>query len=237
MALEPLIVGPARFRVGPWHQDPDVAYLIPLTTAVTLRPDVLTNARDRLRAMGFTRLYTAAVGPAERDAMAKDEFTVYEELHLLRHDLRSPIPDLTDRRSRPRLRRGRRRDHAALLELDSSAFGPFWRLDRDGLREALDATPISRLRVTDDGARSGYSITGRAGTNGYLQRLAVAPDVESRGLGTALLADSLHWLRRRGVTSVLVNTQMGNHRALDLYERVGFERESERLSVLQRDLP
>jgi ribosomal protein S18 acetylase RimI-like enzyme len=236
MALEPLIVGPARFRVRPWHQDPNVAYLIPLTNAVTLKPDVLTGTRNRLRAMGFTRLYTAAVGAEERDAMAEDEFTVYEELHLLRHDLRGPIPDRPGRRTRPRLRRGRRRDHTALLELDSSAFGPFWRLDRDGLHEACNATPISRLRVTDDGARSGYSITGRAGPNGYLQRLAVAPHVESRGLGTALLADSLHWLRRRGATSVLVNTQMDNHRALDLYERVGFERESERLSVLQRDL-
>jgi ribosomal protein S18 acetylase RimI-like enzyme len=236
VALDPLTVGPARFRVGPWHEDPDVAYLIPLTTAITLRPDVLSGARERLRAMGFSRLYTAAVGPAERDAMTNDEFVVHEELHLLRHNLQSALPMPPTARHRPRLRRGRRADHEALLELDRDAFGPFWRLDRNGLHEALNATPTSRLRVTDDGARSGYSITGRAGHHGYLQRLAVAPANWSRGLGTALLADSLHWLRRRGVTSVLVNTQMTNERALKLYERAGFEREPDRLSVLHREL-
>ncbi len=236
MPLEPLTVGSARFRVGPWHDDPDVAYLSPLTTAGTLRPDIMAHLRQQLGAMGFSRLYTAAVGPAERDAMARDEFTVYEELHLLRHDLRSPLPDRPARQHRPRLRRGRRRDHRAVLQLDSAAFGEFWRLGVDGLHEALAATPVSRLRVTDDGATSGYAITGRAGPNGYLQRLAVAPDIQSRGLGRTLLADSLHWLRRRNVTSVLVNTQLSNERALDLYERVGFERESDRLSVLERVL-
>ena len=236
MALEPLIVGSARFRVGPWHEDPGVAHVVPLTTATTLRRDVLGQLREQLRSRGFTRLYTAAVGPAERDAMEADEFTVHEELHLLRRDLRSPLPAPPGRRARPRLRRGRKRDHDAVLELDSMAFGSFWRLDRTGLHEALNATPISRLRVTDDGPRSGYSITGRAGAHGYLQRLAVAPDTQRQGLGTALLADSLHWLRRRHATSVLVNTQLGNLRALDLYERAGFERETDRLSVLHREL-
>lgn len=236
MALEPLIVGRARFRVGPWHEDPDTAHLVPLTTAATFRPDVLSSVRARLRAAGYSRVFTAAVGPAERDALVEDEFVVYEELHLLRHDLHPPLPELRGRRTRPRLRRGRKRDLSALLDLDRSAFGTFWRLDRDGLLEALRATPVSRLRVTDDGASSGYAITGRAGPNGYLQRLAVAPDRWSRGLGTALLADSMHWLRKRGVSSVLVNTQLDNERALALYERVGFEREPSRLSVLHRDL-
>ena len=64
----------------------------------------------------------------------------------------------------------------------------------------------------------------------------MAPEIWSQGLGSALLADSLHWLRRRGATSVLVNTQMGNQRALELYERVGFRRESDRLAVLHREL-
>jgi ribosomal protein S18 acetylase RimI-like enzyme len=35
---------------------------------------------------------------------------------------------------------------------------------------------------------------------------------------------------------VLVNTQMTNERALKLYERAGFEREPDRLSVLHREL-
>lgn len=235
--LEPLNVGAARFRFGPWHDRPDIAYLVPLTPAASLRSDVLVRTRHILDERGFRHLYTAAVGYAERDALVRDGYSVHEELHLLRHDLRSPLPERLPRRARPGLRRGRGRDHGAVLELDHKAFGPFWRLDCNGLEEALRATPISRLRVTDDDARSGYSITGRAGPNGYLQRLAVDPDIQSRGLGTALLADCLHYLRRRHATSVLVNTQLDNDRALDLYERCGFERQSERLSVCQRELP
>ncbi|MFQ5558262.1 MAG: GNAT family N-acetyltransferase [Acidimicrobiales bacterium] len=211
------------------------AYLVPITAAATLRSEVLEQVRRRLAALGYAAVYTAAVGRAERDRLVTDGFEVVEELHLLRHDLHDPVE--RPRRSRStRVRRGRRRDHADVLLLDAGAFGPFWRLDVDGLHEALAATPVSRLRIVRDDGFAGYAITGKSGAHGYLQRLAVSPRAQSRGVGRALLADTLRWLRQRHATSVLVNTQLDNERALALYESSGFRRQDERLAVLHREL-
>jgi ribosomal protein S18 acetylase RimI-like enzyme len=51
-----------------------------------------------------------------------------------------------------------------------------------------------------------------------------------------LLLDGLHWMRRRGVRRAVVNTQMGNDAALNLYQQIGFRREPSGLSVLSTGL-
>jgi GNAT superfamily N-acetyltransferase len=111
-------------------------------------------------------------------------------------------------------------------------------LDSDGLDEAIEATPSSRFRVaTRDGRLVGYAVTGRAGSQGFLQRLATDPDHAGTGIGTALVLDALRWATRRRVRRVLVNTQNGNRRALDLYRRIGFEPTPTDLVVLTRSIP
>ncbi|MGH9274339.1 MAG: GNAT family N-acetyltransferase, partial [Acidimicrobiales bacterium] len=108
-----------------------------------------------------------------------------------------------------------------------------------GLDDALGATPSARLRVVarvDGEGVIGYAITGRAGSRGYLQRLAVDPAAQRRGIGAALVIDGLRWLRRWGAHEVLVNTQVDNGAALALYEAMGFRRQPDGLAVLRRDL-
>ena len=130
-----------------------------------------------------------------------------------------------------------RADVGAVLALDARAFDSFWRLDGAGLDEAISATPHSRFRVATAGdAIIGYAITGRAGRRGYIQRLAVDPANQRSGVGTALVLDALRWLRRWRADRVMVNTQLQNDRALALYERVGFRRETVGLAVLAAQL-
>ena len=113
----------------------------------------------------------------------------------------------------------------------------FWRFDRAGLADARAATPTHRFRVaTAGGEVVGYHVTGRAGSLGYLQRLAVSPPRHGAGIGSSLIGDSLAWCRRRGCTSVLVNTQEANGRALELYEHLGFRPEPHGLAVLELQL-
>jgi ribosomal protein S18 acetylase RimI-like enzyme len=123
------------------------------------------------------------------------------------------------------------------LVIDGAAFTPFWQLDDQGLEEALAATPRSRFRgVVVGGALAGYAIHGRSGTRGFVQRLAVVPEAQRRGIGRGLLLDGLHWMRRRGVRRAVVNTQVGNAAALSLYYDAGFRQEPSGLSVMEAGL-
>jgi GNAT superfamily N-acetyltransferase len=236
MALQSLTIDGARFRAGRWRARGDLAYLVPLSPAHTLTESALAKARAALDAQGFDEIVTAAVAPPERAAFVKDGFEEREQLHLLRHDLRD-LPAVSrpwTRRSRPRIERGTNTDRAEVLALDSRTFDEFWQLDEEGLTDAMDATPVSRLRVIRDPHIVGYAVAGRAGTQGFLQRLAVDPERQGDGLGTMLVHDALHWMRRRGATVGWVNTQEANQRALGLYEHLGFRPAEHNLTVLAR---
>src|SRR5918997_530477 len=186
---------------------------------------------DLLAARGFGEVLTGALSPAEQRGFLDAGFVVRESLHLLAHDL-ADLP-LTPPAS---LRRARPGDRDAVLAVDGAAFPPFWRLDREGLVDALDATPSSRFRVVGDDGVAGYAIVGRASRRGYVQRLAVAPALQGAGLGRALLVDGLRWLRRWGVARAVVNTQVDNDRARRLYESLGFCMAPSGLAVLGRAL-
>jgi ribosomal-protein-alanine N-acetyltransferase len=215
-------------RVRPWPVDPTTAHLVPYASR-RIQPDALQRVLAELADAGYDRVRTAALAPDEQGPFLAAGFQVDEHLHLLAHDLDDLAPP-----ARPSpLRRARRRDRPAVLEVDRAAFAPPWRLDLTGLREALLATPTVRFRIAVvDGAVVGYAVAGRAGWRGYLQRVAVHPDHGGQGLGRVLVTDALDWLRRRGARRAVVNTQEGNAAALHLYEALGFRPEPRGLDVL-----
>ncbi len=231
--LDTLSPGSDRLRLGPWRGDPTVALLSPSPGVMPTR-GMLGRALDDLTARGYRAVLTPALTPLEQAPFLTQGFRVHERLHLLRHHL-DQRP--TARHDLVRLRRGRERDVDAVLTIDRAAFDAFWRFDRAGLADARAATPTHRFRVaTTNGEIVGYHVTGRAGNLGYLQRLAVNPARHGAGIGTSLIGDSLAWCRRRGCTSVLVNTQEANGRALELYEHLGFRPEPHGLAVLEYQL-
>jgi ribosomal protein S18 acetylase RimI-like enzyme len=232
--LHTILLGDERMRVGPWRGDATTAHVVPLPDSRRVTVSGVRRCVDRLQAEGYRRALTAALGHEEQRPFLDAGFTVHERLHLLGHDL-------TDLPSTPpaSLRRVRSADRPAVLAVDEAAFPPFWRLDVAAIDDAAAATPQSRFRVALDASRVvvGYAITGRAGIRGYLQRLAVDPDAQGDGIGTALVVDGLRWLRRRGAREALVNTQTGNARAVALYEHLGFRHRQHGLAVLAIELP
>ena len=225
--------GDGRLRVATWRGDTSTAFLTPVRGPVTTT--VVERWLGDLARDGFRAVLTPALGAADQTPFLASGFTVHERLHLLTRDLEAlPQPGEVA----GLLRRSRRADRARLLEVDGSAFPDFWQLDDDALTDALAATPSSRLRVADTGSArlAGYAITGRAGPRGYLQRLAVDPAEQRRGIGTALVVDGLRWLRRWGAREVLVNTQEHNAAALALYEVLGFRCQADGLAVLRRSV-
>ena len=190
---------------------------------------------DLLAARGFDSMLTSALGPAEQVPFLDAGYRVCQVLRLLEIGLTQameaphPEPGL-------RIRPARRRDTRPILELDAAAFDTFWRFDAAALTEAAHATPRNRRRVAQrDGRVVGYTMTGRSGRTGFLQRLAVNPDHHGQGTGRILLVDSLNWLQRSGATRALVNTQPGNDQALALYQSTGFNQRPEGLAVLRLD--
>lgn len=222
-----------RLRVRPWQADANVAHVTPVADFLgPLSSRDVEAAVERLRGQGYRGVITAALARADRRPFLDVGFTETERLHLLRHDLdrMAPPPSLHG----VDVRRGRRREHAAALDVDHAAFSPFWRLDQAGLDEALCATSTAHFQVArDQTGVVGYAVCGRAGHRGFVQRLAVAPHRQGRGIGAALLADGLRWLRRWGARDALVNTQSDNERSLRLYERSGFVLQPDGLAVLE----
>lgn len=220
-----------RVRVRPWRGRTDTAECAATPAGVLVPPGLLHGALDRADEHGYRRVVTPALPRFEWRPYLDVGFTVREHLHLLAHDLLDvpgpPVP-------RVRHRRASRRDRDRVLRIDHTAFDEFWRLDEAGLEEAVRATPSVRFRITLDGAA--YSLIGRAGERGYVQRLAVDPAAEGAGLGSTLVIDGLRWLKRRRVRQALVNTQVDNQRAVELYERLGFRRRDDGLGVLHIDL-
>jgi [ribosomal protein S18]-alanine N-acetyltransferase len=56
-----------------------------------------------------------------------------------------------------------------------------------------------------------------------VQTIAVVPEFEGRGIGSALLTELIEESRRRHAADVLLEVRADNPRAQDLYRRFGFE--------------
>ena len=225
--------GRERLRVGRWRSDSPIAILSPAGDGAPPSAPFLQQTLSRLAEDGYTAVVTAALSRSEQVPFLAAGFREQERLRLLSHDLRR-LPPVAD----APLRRAVEGDRAAVLEVDAASFSPFWQLDEWSLQEAIDATPSTRYRVAVDGYGQvvGYAIAGRTQRRGYLQRLAVHPTAQCRGLGSALVVDGLQWMRRRGVERAVVNTQLGNEAARRLYVRLGFREENDGLAVLRQDL-
>jgi ribosomal protein S18 acetylase RimI-like enzyme len=228
--------GVARLRVRTWHADQRIAHVTPAADGSgPLTTEEVRRCIAALRRDGYRGAVTAAMGRADQPPFLDAGFVPAERLHLLLHSL-DALPDPVSA-TPAHIRRGRRRELSDLLAVDHAAFSGMWRLDRAGLDEALSATPTVHLRVARDvGGTIGYAICGRAAHRGYVQRLAVHPRAQGRGLGGTLLLDGLRWLRRWGARDALVNTQEGNDRSLRLYQRAGFVLQPDGLTVLRLDL-
>jgi ribosomal protein S18 acetylase RimI-like enzyme len=226
----------------------------------------LADALDRARRRGYHRARTSALFPVVTPVFLAAGFAPIDTLALLRCELLDDASSFTDATATatpsamaPRRRRGdrrgsgdttslvapppvrlralRRRHHRVAAQIDLLAFGDPWANDATSLGEIRHATPIHHAVRSVEGRRTtGFAITGLAGDTGYLQRLAVHPDHHRHGIGTALVADAMTWIRECGAGTVMVNTGIDNHAALALYRRFGFHELAQRLTIAELDL-
>ncbi|NJR12620.1 GNAT family N-acetyltransferase [bacterium] len=144
------------------------------------------------------------------------------------------LPPLTDA-ANIQVRDAYLEDAPLLLHFDHLAFAPPWQMPLEDLRQAVRQAASATI-ISWQGEPLGYQISTRHHGSGHLARIAIHPNGQGRGLGAALLDDTLRRFLRRGVRSVTVNTQASNTRSQHLYERYDFRRNGFDLHVYSTDL-
>jgi [ribosomal protein S18]-alanine N-acetyltransferase len=228
-----------RARIGRWPYEPDVAHLVLLDHQMVPSSEHLSGWIEQARSSGCRAVRTGALFPVSTGPFLDVGFQTIDRLALLETRLGPSTRQRADqgrtvngRRIRMRRLRPRHLDDAAAV--DRRAFAPPWGNDRSTLADILHATPSCHARsIRLHRAMSAFAITGVADRAGYLQRLAVDPSAQRRGLGRSLVADSLDWMRRRGAATAMVNTAFDNTAALALYESFGFRRRDDSLLILE----
>lgn len=100
------------------------------------------------------------------------------------------------------------------------AFGEAWTLPQLAGVLAMPGTWITLARV--DAMPLGFGLVRSVLDECELLLLAVAPAWRGRGVGAALLRDSLVTARRKGICSMNLEVRSTNN-AIHLYEKTGFE--------------
>jgi ribosomal-protein-alanine N-acetyltransferase len=112
-----------------------------------------------------------------------------------------------------------------LIELDHRAFPWLW---WNSEIEFLNYTEVPGVLIEGaydgSGALVGYIGTTALGTWGHLDRIAVDPALQGRGLGRQMLEYSIATLGRRGARRIALSTQSSNAVSRALYESVDFRR-------------
>lgn len=126
-------------------------------------------------------------------------------------------------------------DMPVLEVLDRSAFGPIWHNSSESLEFAFRQAAIATVAELD-GEIVGYQISTTTQMGGHLARLAIRPDFQRLGIGSALLQDLLIEFVRKGALRITVNTQQDNKASISIYEKAGFVRTGESYPVYQFNL-
>ena len=120
-------------------------------------------------------------------------------------------------------------------KIDAAAFGEIWRNSYDSVELSFRQSALATVAEEEAGI-NGYQISTASPMGGHLARLAVLPENQSRGIGYALVRDTLDQFERRGALRVTVNTQEENLVSLSLYAKLGFRLTGEKYPVYQFDL-
>jgi len=239
----------AVLRITPWHGGPHAVQVVPVAGPGPTTDEVVDVVSD-LGRRGISTVVTAALAAIDQAAFRSAGFDDHEHLLLLHRPLTGGDRAVPDPRRDGRLRRStsgtapvRPGDRETVLALDRQAFthaSPTWQVDHEAMVDAAGATDDHRWRLVRRSPATtgpaGHALTGRTGTTGFLQRLAVHPAAQRRGVGSRLVVDALRWLVRSGARDAFVNTQPGNAAARSLYERHGFSIRPDGLDVLRLDL-
>jgi ribosomal-protein-alanine N-acetyltransferase len=145
-----------------------------------------------------------------------------------------PISDVPDNpiKANIQIRAMQVEDLEVVEKVDNAAFKKIWQNSLTSLMAGYKAAAVATV-AHENHKVVGYQISTPTANGGHLARLAVMPDYQGRGIGSALVKNMLDFFATSRAQSVTVNTQASNLSSLELYQHAGFQRSGEDYSVYQ----
>jgi ribosomal protein S18 acetylase RimI-like enzyme len=121
-------------------------------------------------------------------------------------------------------------DLSALARIEERAFEPLWRHSELGLSRAKQqALSFDVALINNTPVAFQFSSSSLRGA--HLSRITVDPSVQKSGIGSALLAHTMHGYERLGISTVTLNTQLDNVISQQFYGKFGFKASGEHFPV------
>jgi len=210
--------------VAPWRHRDDIASLH-RWSAVRAASALLEGAAERCRAAGDDLLLVMELEDARSGRFyERAGFDLLQE--VITYEMVGPTTETVPASSLS-FRRVQAEDPAKvqqLLDLDHAAFPWLWRNSAAEFNAYLRTAGVTAYIGYDGDVPIAYvGVTAYQGW-GHLDRIAVTPRRQGRGLGLTALQFAISTLAANGARRFGLSTQDDNKRSQRMYERFGFRR-------------
>ncbi len=209
--------------LAPWRHREEIA-LVQELDAVADAERLLIAAAERCRDLGAAMLVVVEMAETRRPRFY-DRAGLRPLERVVTYELTAAPPIGASRRLEfDRVEPTDRAAMADLLRLDHAAFPWLWRNSAEEFAAYARTAGVRLFLARERGRPVAYlGVTSFPGW-GHLDRIAVDPDAQGRGLGQEALAYAVAALAQAGAGRVALSTQETNVRSQRLYERFGFRR-------------
>jgi len=97
-----------------------------------------------------------------------------------------------------------------------------WNPPEQDFDRAVAGVSSEVLGGFEDGRLVGTAMVGHDGHRGWVYYLAVDPDLQSTGIGRAMMGSAEAWARAAGMPKIQLMVRSSNTGALDFYDSLGF---------------
>jgi ribosomal-protein-alanine N-acetyltransferase len=214
----------AWVRVAAAQESPD-----PQTAMMAL----MAQVEPYLSNKGLTQLAWLALEEWPRSWFEAMGFYIVSEIETYVKDDTAVIETSA---SHIQIRPAERHDIPRLLAIEQAAFEPLWQHSEHSLTLAHSQALSFEVALVDE-VIVGFQLSARSEAGAHLVRMTIDPELQGKGVGTALLAHALNGYYKIGLRNVSLNTQLDNISSQALYRKFGFRASGYRLPIWLKDLP
>lgn len=212
-----------------WRNRDDVAHVVEASTRRG-QGRLIGALLERARGLNYRLMIVQdEVMSANRKLYAGLGFGHIERVIILRRDLkRGDLPAMPGL-PQAEMRRAGYADLDALVRVDNASFPWLWWNSRREFELYLDMPGVNVYLAYAGGEPVGYASFTEYDNWAHLDRIAVTPPWQGRGLGAAQLSHILRLMKGLGAEYIALSTQLSNTQSHKLYERFGFTRTNENM--------